>query len=132
MAGLAAETDTPTTHLPVMVPEVMMALPNTMGGSFIDCNLGDGGHAEAILRSIPGARLLGIDLDFEALQRASKRLDRWSDRLSIHHGNFGDVAEIAAENIPTRLFRHPVRPGCIFGAIGHSGSWVQLQVRCRA
>ena len=100
MAGLAAETDTPKTHLPVMVPEVMMALPNTVGGSFIDCNLGDGGHAEAILRSIPGVRLLGIDLDFEALKRANQRLEQWSDRLSIHHGNFGDVAEVAEKIFP--------------------------------
>ena len=100
MTGLAAEMETSSTHLPAMVPEVMMALPNTVGGSFIDCNLGDGGHAEAILRSISGARLLGIDLDYEALKRASNRLERWSDRLSIHHGNFGDVAEVAERIFP--------------------------------
>ena len=97
MAGLAAEKETPSTHLPVMVPEVMMALPTTPGGSFIDCNLGDGGHAEAILSSIPGAQLLGIDLDVDALSRASQRLDRWSERLTIHHGNFANVAKIAAQ-----------------------------------
>ena len=100
MAGLAAEMETPSTHLPVMVPEVMMALSNTAGGSFIDCNLGDGGHADAILRSIPGAQLLGIDLDIEALQRANERLNRWSDRLTIVHGNFADVAEIAERKFP--------------------------------
>ena len=100
MTGLAAETDTPSTHLPVMVPEVMMALPPTPGGSFIDCNLGDGGHAEAILRSIPGAQLLGIDLDLEALKRANERLRMWSDRLTIVHGNFAEVAEIGEKKFP--------------------------------
>ena len=100
MAGLAAETDTPSTHLPVMVPEVMMALPPTPGGSFIDCNLGDGGHAEAILRSIPGAQLLGIDLDLDALKRANERLRMWSDRLTIVHGNFAEVAEIGEKKFP--------------------------------
>ena len=100
MAGLAAETDTPSTHLPVMVPEVMMALPPTPGGSFIDCNLGDGGHAEAILRSIPGAQLLGIDLDLDALNRANERLRMWSDRLTIVHGNFAEVAEIGEKKFP--------------------------------
>ncbi len=100
MTGLAAEMDTPSTHLPVMVPEVMMALPNTVGGSFIDCNLGDGGHAEAILRSIPGSQLLGIDLDIDALKRANERLSRWSDRLTIVHGNFADVAELGEKKFP--------------------------------
>ncbi len=100
MTGLAAETDNPSTHLPVMVPEVMMALPPTPGGSFIDCNLGDGGHAEAILRSIPGAQLLGIDLDLDALKRANERLRMWSDRLTIVHGNFAEVAEIGEKKFP--------------------------------
>ena len=100
MAGLAAETDTPSTHVPVMVPEVMMARPPTPGGSFIDCNLGDGGHAEAILRSIPGAQLLGIDLDLDALKRANERLRMWSDRLTIVHGNFAEVAEIGEKKFP--------------------------------
>ena len=95
MTGLAAEKESPPTHLPVMVPEVLMALPSAADGSFIDCNVGDGGHAEAILRSSPGARLLGIDLDIEALPRAEKRLERWHDRLVLHHGNFADVDEIA-------------------------------------
>ena len=95
MTGLATEKQSPTTHLPVMVSEVLMALPRTIGGSFIDCNLGDGGHAEAILRTSRGARLLGIDLDQEALLRAKQRLEQWSEQLTIHHGNFADVAEIA-------------------------------------
>lgn len=95
MTGLATEKESPNTHLPVMVSEVLMALPRTVGGSFIDCNLGDGGHAEAILRTSQGARLLGIDLDREALVRAKKRLVRWSEQLTIHHGNFADVEEIA-------------------------------------
>jgi 16S rRNA (cytosine1402-N4)-methyltransferase len=78
-----------------MVSEVLMALPRAAGGFFIDCNLGDGGHTEAILRAVPAAQLMGIDLDMDALVRAEKRLERWSERLTLHHGNFADVAEIA-------------------------------------
>ena len=95
MTGLATDIDTLPIHSPVMASEVLMALPHTVGGSFIDCNLGDGGHAEAVFESIDGARLLGIDLDREALRRAERRLENWSDRLKIHHGNFADVEEIA-------------------------------------
>ena len=97
MAGLATQIEPPSTHLPVMVSEVLMALPRTVGGEYIDCNLGDGGHAEAILRSVRGGQLLGIDLDAEALSRAEQRLERWSDRLTIHHGNFADIADIAEQ-----------------------------------
>ncbi len=100
MTGLAAQIEeSPSTHLPVMVSEVLMGLPRTVGGSFIDCNLGDGGHAEAVLRSIPGAQLLGIDLDTDALKRAEQRLKRWSDRLILYHGNFADVAMIAEQRL---------------------------------
>ena len=95
MTGLATDIDTIPTHSPVMASEVLMSLPHTVGGSFIDCNLGDGGHAEAVFESIDGARLLGIDLDRGALRRAGRRLENWSDRLKIHHGNFADVEEIA-------------------------------------
>ena len=101
MPGLAAQKVTPSTHLPVMVPEVMMALPHLEGGSVIDCNLGDGGHTEAILSSSPGVHVLGIDLDPDALERAGQRLNRWSERLTIVHGNFADVAEIAEQNLMT-------------------------------
>ena len=95
MTGLSTETYSSATHLPVMVSEVLMALPDTHGGSFIDCNLGHGGHAEAILRSSHGVRLLGIDLDDDALTEARTRLSKWSAQLTTHHGNFADVAEIA-------------------------------------
>ena len=95
MTGLATDIDTIPTHSPVMASEVLMSLPHTVGGSFIDCNLGDGGHAEAVFESIRGVRLLGIDLDRGALRRAGRRLENWSDRLKIHHGNFADVEEIA-------------------------------------
>ena len=101
MPGLAAQKETPSTHLPVMVPEVMMALPHLEGASLIDCNLGDGGHTEAILSSSPEAHVLGIDLDPDALERAGQRLSRWSERLTIVHGNFADVAEIAEQNLMT-------------------------------
>lgn len=78
-----------------MVSEALMMLPTTCGGRFIDCNLGDGGHSEAILMAAPGARLLGIDLDGDAIRRAERRLARWSSRLTTYHGNFADVAHVA-------------------------------------
>ena len=83
-----------------MVSEALTALPKAYDGAFIDCNLGDGGHAEAILKTMKGARLLGIDLDAEAIRRAERRLARWASQLSIYHGNFADLADVAPRVFP--------------------------------
>ena len=55
-------------HRPVMVDEVLSALQPDSDGCYIDCTAGEGGHSEAILKSCdPAPRLIGLDLDREAL-----------------------------------------------------------------
>ena len=50
------------THVPVMLKEVLEALHVHPGGNYVDCTVGAGGHAAAILQqSLPAGRLLGID-----------------------------------------------------------------------
>ena len=52
-----------------MLQEVLRALDVQPGGRYIDCTLGGGGHAAAILEhSSPGGQLLGIDADPAALE----------------------------------------------------------------
>ena len=54
-------------HTPVMLDEAIQALAVQAGGRYIDCTLGSGGHAIAIMdNSSPGGQLLGIDADLEA------------------------------------------------------------------
>lgn len=56
-----------------------------------------GGHAEAMLgTTATDVRLLGLDRDPEALRRAAERLARFADRVRLTHGNFRDIAEVAA------------------------------------
>ena len=63
-------------HVPVMLEETMEALAVQAGGRYIDCTVGSGGHARAILeRSAPGGQLLGIDADPEAIKLARKKLE---------------------------------------------------------
>jgi len=58
-------------HTPVMLEETIKALAVQPGGRYIDCTLGGGGHALAILEnSTPGGQLLGIDADPEAIRIA--------------------------------------------------------------
>ena len=99
MTTLAREkADTLPRHRPVMVAEMLIAMSVMPGGSYIDCNLGDGGHTETILKTAHGARVLGIDLDKQALERAASRLTRWRHQVELCHGNFADVHAIAHNN----------------------------------
>ncbi len=67
----------------------------------IDGTVGMGGHAEALLeRTSPGVRLLGLDVDPEALARAAARLRGYGERARLRRANFRDIAAAArAEGI---------------------------------
>lgn len=82
-------------HTPVLVDEVLELLQVKPGGLYIDCTLGEGGHSLAILSAAPDARLLGIDLDTNALAVARKRLGAYSDNAVFAQGNFADLESIA-------------------------------------
>jgi 16S rRNA (cytosine1402-N4)-methyltransferase len=63
------------THRPIMVAEVLKWLRPTPGDTAVDCTLGGGGHALAILERVqPGGRLIGLDLDPLELPRAEARV----------------------------------------------------------
>ncbi|MBI3977996.1 MAG: 16S rRNA (cytosine(1402)-N(4))-methyltransferase RsmH [Chloroflexi bacterium] len=83
-------------HVPVLLEETIAALRVRPGGRYIDATLGGAGHAEAILeRCRPGGRLLGIDADPEAIERAHRRLARFGDAAVLVAGNFERLASIA-------------------------------------
>jgi len=87
--------DTPFDHKPVLLNSVLKLLNPTPGDVFCDATLGGGGHAEQILEmTAPDGRLVGIDRDSDALEAAAKRLARFGDRVSIHHGKFSDIEQL--------------------------------------
>ncbi len=87
-----------TRHIPVMLAEVLATLDVHPGGRYVDCTLGDAGHAEAILEhSQPGGTLLGIDADAAAVERARQRLARFEGSFSLVQGNFRDVGDICRQ-----------------------------------
>ena len=62
-------------HRPIMVDEILAALAPRPTDVAVDCTLGFGGHARAILeRVVPGGRLIGLDQDPLELPRAEGRL----------------------------------------------------------
>ena len=89
----------PTYHESVMRNEVLHYLNVHMEGVIVDGTLGDGGHTEFILKNTaPEIRVLAIDRDSSAIERASERLSPFRGRVTLAHGNLGDIKELAAEN----------------------------------
>ena len=84
----------PKQHESVLEREVIQNF-NLLGGSLIvDGTLGDGGHAELLLKNTTSVRVLGIDRDMRAIERAEKRLAPFRDRIALVHGNFSDIKTI--------------------------------------
>ena len=70
----------------------------------MDGTLGDGGHTEFILKNTaPKIRVFAIDRDRSAIERASERLSPFRDRVTLAHGNLGNLKNLAAENGITRV-----------------------------
>ena len=82
-------------HTPVLLPEVLKALAVQPGGRYIDCTIGGGGHAAAILNnSSPGGQLLGIDADPKALEAARERLQHYKESILLANDNFVNLQSI--------------------------------------
>ncbi len=86
-------------HISVLLSELLHGLSVTAGGSYIDCTLGAGGHAHAVLSaSMPGGRLLGLDADPRAIETAQERLRPFQDSYVLINENFARVRDAAEEH----------------------------------
>lgn len=86
-------------HIPVMSEEVIDSLQLKPNMNVIDCTLGDGGHAEAILeKTAPKGLLLGIDADPESILRAKNYLYGFGNRVICVRDNFAGLADIVQKN----------------------------------
>src|SRR5580765_3976122 len=88
------------THLPIMVDEVLRCLRPGAGEVAVDCTLGGGGHARAILDRVrPGGRVIGLDVDPLELPRTEARLRAAGvgpDELVARLANFAGLPKVLA------------------------------------
>jgi 16S rRNA (cytosine1402-N4)-methyltransferase len=83
----------PFDHQPVMCDEIVQVFAAVPAGVVLDATLGGGGHSEAILRSRDDLRIVGIDRDPAALAAASRRLERFGDRVDTFRARFDDLGD---------------------------------------
>ena len=77
-----------------MLSETLRALAVQPGGRYIDCTLGGGGHAAAILdHSSPGGQLLGLDADPKAIVQARERLQNYKNSTLLVNENFSKLQQ---------------------------------------
>jgi 16S rRNA (cytosine1402-N4)-methyltransferase len=80
-------------HVTVMPREVVRALAPERGGIYLDVTAGGGGHAEAILRAGPSARLVAFDRDPAAVMATRERLAEFGERATVVQAAFDELPE---------------------------------------
>jgi 16S rRNA (cytosine1402-N4)-methyltransferase len=84
-----------TTHIPVLYQEVLDLLQPQPGDVFIDGTLGAGGHTTGILEATaPDGRVLGFDIDPEAIEFASGRLSVFGNRITLINKSYTEMLEV--------------------------------------
>jgi 16S rRNA (cytosine1402-N4)-methyltransferase len=76
-----------------MVGEVLHHLEPSRGGLFVDCTVGLGGHARALLDA-GASRLLGFDRDLAALERSREALGGFGGRVELVHSDYRDIGAV--------------------------------------
>lgn len=81
-------------HISVLLDECIENLNIKPDGIYVDGTMGMGGHSYMIASKLTEGRLICIDRDPVAIERAGKRLEVFGERVTIVHGNFCDTAQI--------------------------------------
>ena len=81
-------------HVSVLLRECIDNLNIKPDGIYLDGTLGMGGHSYEIASRLTTGRLICVDRDETAIERAGARLAPFADKITLVHGNFADAAAI--------------------------------------
>ena len=85
-----------------MVAEVLEQLEPSRGGVFVDCTVGLGGHARALLEG-GASRLIGLDRDPAAVETARSALSAFGNRVEVAHADFRRLNAVLDERRVTNV-----------------------------
>ena|SRR3989338_371828 len=86
-------------HKPVLVKEVLEYLSPKPNENFIDCTVGEGGHAEVILEKTGlNGKVLGIDLDQNQINNCKLNLAKFKERAILVNDSYGNLKDIVEKN----------------------------------
>jgi 16S rRNA (cytosine1402-N4)-methyltransferase len=82
----------------VLAAEALAMLRPHPGETYVDATVGAGGHAQAVLEaSVPDGRLVGLDVDADALRLAADRLHAYEPRFSLVQRSFRDLPDALSD-----------------------------------
>jgi 16S rRNA (cytosine1402-N4)-methyltransferase len=82
-------------HKPVLYKEIIHALQPENPGRYVDGTVGAGGHARGILEACaPDGRLLGLDVDPEALAISRETLAPYGKRVVLTQASYTSLLEV--------------------------------------
>jgi 16S rRNA (cytosine1402-N4)-methyltransferase len=110
-------------HRPVLLEETLDLLAPELGATVVDCTVGMGGHARALLEAVgESGRVVGLDRDRESLARASEELEDFGGRFLPVHADYRDLRGVLEE-------RGIHRVGAILADLGFSSFQMEIPER---
>ena len=84
-------------HFSVLLEETIEELKINPEGIYLDGTLGGGGHAYHVCSRLTTGRFIGIDQDEAAIEAAGKRLEQFSDKVTIVRSNYSQMKKVLKE-----------------------------------
>ncbi|MDP2741251.1 MAG: 16S rRNA (cytosine(1402)-N(4))-methyltransferase RsmH [bacterium] len=82
-------------HTPVLTKEVVKYLDPKPNENFIDCTIGQGGHAKLILeKTIPEGKVLGIDADPQQIENSKLQLENFKERIILINDSYSNLKDV--------------------------------------
>ncbi|MCC5835146.1 MAG: 16S rRNA (cytosine(1402)-N(4))-methyltransferase RsmH [Opitutales bacterium] len=92
-------------HSSVLLNEAVRFLTEgERSGCFLDATFGGGGHCRALLEAHAANRVIAFDCDPEAIERSAALQQAYEGRLTLHHRNFDELAEVETGPLDGALF----------------------------
>lgn len=84
-------------HISVLLNEVIEGLNIKENGIYIDGTLGGAGHSKEIVKRLKDGKLIGIDQDLNALDKAAEVLEEYKDKVILKHNNYENIDKVLEE-----------------------------------